>query len=391
MNIKRFVFGYVRLKTKSSDINRCLSLILKLNLNADVKDNEFILSVSEYKSFSRFAKGLDIISSEVCGLPGFLYSLLHSPGILVGVGLSFAIALLLYIPVWDVRVDGDIGISKDEAVTILADSGLYVGRPWKLVDLDEIESAVLGNNDKISWVNINRSGNVAYVKMILNEKKQSTTEDALIGSIVASKDSVVEEIDVKSGLAAVNPGDVVKEGDVLILGVVDTEFGTSFPGASGIVRGSVSESLRVFVPRIQEKESETERFTVDKKLKIFNFTLNLFKKYGNRTDGCDIITEKRSLNLFGGIELPISIIETVAVRTERYEVTLSDSELISLAAEKIQDEIETLTRDNDLIKLGTKVNIDEGGYEAYLDVVYLTEIGVRMPLEIDTEELWQKK
>ena len=83
------------------------------------------------------------------------------------------------------------------------------------------------------------------------------------GDLVASRDGVVETIEVFAGTAAVRPGDIVRKGQVLIRG---QERGRDETVNAVQARGSVTarcwRTVRVRVPLNQVKSWETGRETV---------------------------------------------------------------------------------------------------------------------------------
>lgn len=83
------------------------------------------------------------------------------------------------------------------------------------------------------------------------------------GDLVASRDGVVETIEVFAGTAAVRPGDIVRKGQVLIRG---QERGRDETVNAVQARGSVTarcwRTVRVRVPMNQVKSWETGRETV---------------------------------------------------------------------------------------------------------------------------------
>ena len=86
-------------------------------------------------------------------------------------------------------------------------------------------------------------------------------------------------------------GDAVTKGDLLILGMNSTQDESVPCKAEGEIIGRVNKRISVTVSRKNTEKIEKNRTLVALKIKIFNFSINIFKKYGNLPEGCDIIEE----------------------------------------------------------------------------------------------------
>ena len=157
-------------------------------------------------------------------------------------------------------MEGNESVTDGEIILALAEEGFEIGDFWFNIDKGEIETSFLLNNKKISWININRRGSVAYVKVIESDVNHSAPDDRTgYSNIVASSDCVIEEITVKQGTAMVKPGDVVKKGDILVAGVMPSESGGGFCYADASVIGRVSDTVSVQIDRKTEKITQNNK------------------------------------------------------------------------------------------------------------------------------------
>ena len=208
--------------------------------------------------------------------------------------LSALLSLFSSAVVWDVRVSGNDKLTDKEIIGMLEESGLNPGNIWSKMDLGIIESTLLSDHSEIAWVNINRRGGVAYVEVVesslfLNGHKNPN----IIGNIVAEYDCVIEYIEVKNGRANVSVGDVVRKGDVLISGVVESESGTFLCAADGVVKGKCIEYVTGEAKKVEVKSVESSEKLVEVDINFFKFNINIFKNYRNKDNVCDIIVEKQ--------------------------------------------------------------------------------------------------
>ena len=82
------------------------------------------------------------------------------------------------------------------------------------------------NNDEIAWLGVNVRGSRVYVEIterIDTESVPHLTEEKC--NLVASKDGVIEKLEVGQGQTMVKKGDGVREGDVLVSGIMDSAYG----------------------------------------------------------------------------------------------------------------------------------------------------------------------
>ena len=384
--LDEFIFGYYRGRVNADVSCKLANLMLKQGICSSIDPSgEFRLKQKDVSRFSLVAKGkirYDIGSPR--GIYGFILQNRQRYGLFISLILTILIAVISSGLVWDVRISGNERLPDYVIEDALDNVGFGVGTLWRAIDKNKIESELLIEREDIAWISVNRRGTVAYVEIIESENV-GIREDVgpLYSNIVADRDGVIEEINVRSGIANVKIGDVVKKGDVLISGVLENESGTVFCRAQGYVR---AES-------VCEVVAEAERETVVKsvigkstsyiKLVLFNFSINIFKNYGNYENTCDIIEEIRGFALFDKYELPIRIEKVYAYEYMNQAYTRSDDEIIAAAKQELDSKIYTVFKDADVLKLRTVGEFYDLGYRLTSRVVYSAEIGNESAIEIN--------
>lgn len=140
-------------------------------------------------------------------------ALLLAPALVMGV-------YILSTFIWSVEIDSaPEQATREELVQVAADLGL---RPkawkWKL-DRREIERQMVLKIPSLAWVSIDFAGTKAIISVA--EKTPPPPEPASgAAHIVADKAGVIVDVLVLSGESRVEPGDVVRPGDVLISGLI---------------------------------------------------------------------------------------------------------------------------------------------------------------------------
>ena len=384
--LDEYIFGYRKGKVELEDVSKLVNLLLKLEICSDVTPSgDFSLGRREKARFSEYAAHrLRFRLSAPLGIRGALVRLCNSYGILLALALGIFIFLVSAGRVWDVRIDGNDRLTDRQIEAYLASQGLEIGVPWRSIDKSAVENSILTDNGDIAWISVNRRGTVAYVQLIESENTGIPDGSAPpYSNIVAECDGVIEEITVESGVAAVKVGDVVRAGDVLISGIVESEKGITLCRAGGVVRASSVTELTATVTETASERVVIGHRTVEIRLNIFNFSVNIFKNYGNCENTCDIIRENRNFALFGRLRLPIRIEKVYAVEYEERQYTVSREEMSILAKRNLNAMIYSAFKDADVLKLRTAEEFSDGVYRITARVVYSTDVGKVSAIEIN--------
>ncbi len=276
-------------------------------------------------------------------------------------------------------------VTDSEIIVGLSECGFETGIFWRSVNRSAVESSFLEGNDKISWININRRGTVAYVKVLEKGNKEENKSETgeVFYNIVADCDCVIEEMTVKRGTPVVKVGDTVRKGDVLVVGLLPPTAGGGFCSAEANIVGRINDSISVEIDRVGEKKTYSDRKLYSLTLKILKFSLNIFKMYGNLTNDCDIIENEVAYSLLGRCKLPISVKSVYIIENESVAVYLSDEELVSLAMSRLNSLTVSRLEGADLLKIKTTGKFTDSGYFACSEIIFLAEVGERVEFLTD--------
>ena len=380
MDLSFLIFGYYEYNVEKEQVADALEILLRAGISARQSNNGFYASARDSKSvFLLLDTRVKFSRSEMRGALGFLVKNTRRIGVILAVVFIAMLFIISDDYIWSVRVEGNKLVSEDEVVFELKECGLAVGEKWSETDIQKIESALLIRSEKISWLNINRRGSVAYVEVI-EKKEYSEKETTGYSNIVAAKDAIIEEISVVSGVAKVAVGDSVMAGDVLILGVYPESIGGGFCHAEGIVKGRVNDSLSVNISRNTEIKEVSGEKILKINIKIFNFLINIFNKYRNLPDGCDIIVKREVLS-FLGKDLPIEIEREYIRSYEAFSLSLSDDEMVKKASYEISELLCNRTLEATLLKLTSKAYFKDDFFIMQTDIVCIEDIIKDAPFE----------
>ena len=380
VRVSFWFFGYRIIRVEGEGKERVPPLFFNKKIQfVSPSPDEYVVSEKQIGKVRTLLKDkYSYCESECLGLGGAVRRIENKRGLAVGILISLVICLLFSNTVWDIKVRGNSSVTDSEIVAALSDMGLNIGDFWPMLNRTELENKLLLEMNDISWININRRGTVAYV--VVSEKDKIYGEDEIVpksgyANIVASVGCVIEEITVKRGQAEVKVGDVVKAGDILISGILPDEAGGGFCYAEGTVVGRVSDRTEVFVSREYEKTVKKELIPVSLDLKFFNLNINIFKKYRNYGDGCDIIEDVKVFSLKNDKSLPLSLNTRYILDYTKEKDFYTDEELVRFASREMSAKNALRLRSSDLIKITTKGEFIDSGYKMYSDLVFLSDVG----------------
>jgi hypothetical protein len=165
--------------------------------------------------------------------------------------------------------------------------------------------------------------------------------------------------------------------------VLPRELGGGFCTAQGEVKGRVADSVEVEVKRSEEKKMVKKKRLAKVTLNFFNFSINIFKIYGNLDSECDIIEEKETFSLLGNKKLPFSITKEYLSEYEIYEKVYSDDEITALAGKRLTSRLFSRLVNADLVKIKTFGEFTESGYRTYSDFIFCADVGRSLEYQIE--------
>ena len=245
------------------------------------------------------------------------------------------IALLFYLTTicFEVRIDCTDQQLKGKISDVLEENSVKVLMSKRKIDTAKLSYEISKNIDEIGFANCYFNGGVLHISIkgvhVVEEGKQYER-------IVADRDCIITKVLVYSGTALVKEGDVVKKGDVLIEGYVDSlpndpenEENERFSvPADGVVMGQTAYTKQILVTDSEVRAVRTgESYSVTQ-LYIFGKPIGKQKpiKYAQYESTAQTKT-------FGSV-IPIKAVTTTYYETQIKSVEISESDLeeaISLA------------------------------------------------------------
>lgn len=183
--------------------------ILRLEKQISVLEVSFFIANKFKKSITE--SGLEVIAKKSIGILPYLLSIFSSVGFLLGLALSFVLLAIQTPFVFQYEIVGNESLSKTEIVGFLKSA---IHTPKTDISTEFIEDILYEKFDEISFVSVIVKGKTLVVNI-----KEKLLPDEIYGDftpIFSNYDGKVLEINVVSGISAVDVGDYVFKGDLLV-------------------------------------------------------------------------------------------------------------------------------------------------------------------------------
>lgn len=246
--------------------------------------------------------------------------------------------------IWNIEVEGNSNIPKEELISLASKYGLSVGQ-WKgKVDEKDVINKIRLERDDIAWVGIDIKGTNAIIKIVEADKKPEIIDEDEYCNIVADKDAMITKVSAQNGTPLVKAGDIVKKGNTLIAGWLEGKYtGKQYVHSHGDIQAKVWYTTTEKIDLKETKKVETGNTENKYSVKINNFEINLFKSLP-KFQKYDTINENKKLKLFSNFYLPFEIVKYTYTEYEENTVVHSIEEAkqmgVGKAAETLKENIE---------------------------------------------------
>ena len=303
------------------------------------------------------------------GLPVLFSALLRRPFLVGGLLLAVLLLSLSGLFLWEVRIEGLAEVPEREIREALAMQGVSCGSFIPRIDTDAVALSLREGDARIAYVSLNRQGTVLSVS-VREAVSAPAPKPTAPANLVAIKDGVVTLPLIFEGKALVATGDVVRAGDLLATGVLETDNnGMRLTRAAGAVMARTEETITVTIPFSYTVQVPTGRVRHALFLHFFDRERKVFKNSGNLRGDCDIIEKIKIFRAWNGRALPfgwrlVTYTEmggASATRTAREALLLADralaAELAAASATKnlLSRTVETVVSDTGITLVCTAV------------------------------------
>ncbi len=280
-------------------------------------------------------------------------------GLFFGGALAAFLMIFSSLFVWDITVSGNETIPESVILKALEENGLHLGAFIPTLDTEHIEGIVSLSVDGISFFSINLRGTVAETEIRERETNTEIIDTESPSNLIAKTDGQISAMEVTGGVTKVKLGQIVKKGDLLASGIIDSNaLGYRLVRARGEVFARTTMTFSAEVPLIMTEDRHTGKTKTVNAVKFFSKTLKLFGKHSFSHGNYGTIEEERRLYLFGKIKLPIFLIQTTYAEYELVTRTLSEEEALQKAKEDIRRQCDEILSDAEILAWHTDFACD---------------------------------
>lgn len=284
--------------------------------------------------------------------------------------------------IWNITVVGGDSLQQAQVVDYLAQSGFKVGARWSNSDKENLEFAVMASFDDVAWISINKLGCLARVELRQATPKPEITNEVAVTNVKAKKAGVIVKVTALGGWPAVEEGEAVGPGDLLISGIYDGGENAAknhFAHAHGSVIAKTDRKITVNIAREQTEKKQTGEKEY-KTLCFFGLRIPLY--IGRNDSNAQIECEQKYIEL-NSFRLPIGIYTEKCTYYSEHTRLLDDSELEALANAELNKRREELAADCKILGENASFTADEDSGMLVATFSLLEDIGEETEIKIN--------
>ena len=354
--LKQHYTGYVRVRLTGRSPERFFNLcrsskILLWNIACEKEEYRFFLLLPDFYRIRPFARkaGVRVRIQEKLGLPFFLYRNRKRKMFAVGAASFFLLLFVLSRFIWNISFSGNLLFTDDMLTGQLREIGVCYGMPKRGVDCDRIEEELRSRCPRIVWVSAHVSGTRLQIRIRENETADGIPlREESPRNLVAETAGTVVSILVRAGKAAVQPGDEVEKGQILVEGMlpVTNDSGeverTLFVRADADIRLRTTKIYREWVPHFQTVRSYTGKKQWGFRLRAGAVDILAMPPLAGKRNW-DLTGVSKQIVLFGDFFLPVWTEAITAREYEKVERKRTKTELNDLTKAVHERKLQKLT------------------------------------------------
>jgi len=237
LNTWQYVKGYVRIQITGFGLERFLNMaayhgVFLWDVQRTPKGAELNVTIKGFKMLKGFAKKTKCRTKIVKknGLPFLLHRYRKRKLLMSGVAFFVLGLFLLSSFVWRIEIEGNETIANDTVLVFLEEQGLRIGAPKFRLNDRELQQLLLTNFAEISWADVHTRGTRTIIRLAEALPPQEVIDRQTPTHVVATADGLITHVITWGGAPMVKQGDVVREGEMLVSGILEIE--PDMPGSA---------------------------------------------------------------------------------------------------------------------------------------------------------------
>ena len=380
-----YVTGYVDIVIEGYYIEQFINICntRQINLWNIKKENSIKVFASIY--IKDFKKLKQICKKTKCkikiqskkGLPFVVKKYKKRKFFFIFLLLIILTIILLSNFIWNIEIEGDIDIPKEEILELAKSEGLDIGKRKGAVDTKAVINKIRLERDDISWVGIEIDGTNAIIKLVKADEKPEIINDDEYCNIVADKNAMILKVSAQNGTPLVKEGDIVTNGDIVVAGWMEGKYtGKQYVHAQAEVQAKVWYTTTEKVYLKETEKVETGQIEYSYSVKINNFQINLpkslpkFQKY-------DTIEEDKKLKLFSNFYLPFELVKYTYKGYEEKPLIHSFEEAKQIGIDRAKESLQEKIDGKEILDKQVKVRTETDYIEVEVTYEVKENIGIK--------------
>ena len=378
--------GFVTIAIEGFFVERFMNMRFAQDIflwNVKREKNTYVkvcISTKDFKKIKRIAKKTKcrVKIEKKTGVPFVIHNYRKRKIFFIFTILIFVLIFIMTRFIWNVDVVGNEKIDKNEILELLKEDGVESGTLKSKIKTDEIINEIRLQKEEIAWIGIKIKGTNAIIEIVETKEKPEIVDENEVCNIVAKKSAIVSKIVVQNGTARVNVGDEVKQGDLLVEGVMEGKYtGIRQVHAEASIYGKILYEKSKKESLIQEIEKNTGNEEKKIEINLNNFKI-ILPKGVSKFENYDTIKTNKKLKLFSNFYLPISITKINLIEKEKEYKNYGQEELIEKIKKELEEELkeEHSLQDKEIEEL-LETNVENGIVNVKVTFIVQEEIGTK--------------
>lgn len=295
------------------------------------------ISISDFRRISDAARKtrsrISIVKKS--GLPFLMHRYRKRKIAAAGVLLLFVMFFFFNSRIMGIDIKGNERIETEAVENLLESFGVYRGAKIRGIDKVKIQNEMMTALDNIAWIGVNIHGSRVYIEIKERLDTEESGENNAPCDIVAARDGIIEELNIREGQSMVKKNEFVEKGDLLVSGAMDSQVsGIRYVHSYGEVFALTEcEKACDYSLNISEKQptgKKTKKHSIyfgDKALKLF---LKAEPKYKNY----EMVSKLKKLKFFN-----IALQTDLFYEYEFKNITLTEKEAFEAGKKQLSEEM----------------------------------------------------
>jgi similar to stage IV sporulation protein len=309
---------------------------LHLDITISAKDLSQLQTIASKKGYT-----VQILHGS--GFRQVMKGIWKRPVLVLGILALFFLSCWLPTRVLFIRVEGNVKVPTMQIVEQAKLCGIDFGASRRQVRSELMKNRLLCAMPQLQWAGITTSGCTAVITVRERNDLEMSIPVQSFNNMIALRDAVVGEMIVRQGTPLCRPGQVVKQGQLLVSAYEDCGICIRATGAQAEIYGQTQRQITAVYPTNYAKREVVTSVSKKYSVIIGKKRIKFYKGSGISGGTCAKIYEEKCITLPGGFVLPIAIAceQTIEYRSEVQRSPLSEVILSAFAQQYLSERMQS--------------------------------------------------